>query len=157
LSIPNVAHLDPQRGGCCTVFPFFNGNILELPVTMSQDYSLFNILKDYSIDLWKKQISLIRQRHGLMQMIVHPDYIMDEPARRVYTELLSHLAGLRDCGQTWIALPSEVNKWWRLRNELRLVHEGGSWRINGEGAEKARIAYATLFDDKLTYELDPLT
>jgi hypothetical protein len=31
MSIPNVAHLDPQRGGCCTVFPYFIGRILELP------------------------------------------------------------------------------------------------------------------------------
>ena len=157
MSIPNVAHLDPQRGGCCTVFPFFNGNILELPVTMSQDYSLFNILKDYSIDLWKRQISLIRQRHGLMQMIVHPDYIMEEPARRVYAELLGYLADLRDRGETWIALPAEVDKWWRLRNQLRLVNEDGSWRIEGEGAEKAQIAYANLVDGKLTYELDPIS
>jgi hypothetical protein len=22
MSIPNVAHLDPQRGGCCTIMPF---------------------------------------------------------------------------------------------------------------------------------------
>jgi hypothetical protein len=156
MSIPNVAHLDPQRGGCCTVFPFFNGSILELPVTMSQDYSLFNILKDYSIDLWKKQISLIRQRHGLMQMIVHPDYIMEEPARRVYAELLGHLADLRDRGETWIALPAEIDKWWRLRNELRLVNDGSSWQVTGKGAEKAQIAYACLLDGKLTYELDPV-
>jgi hypothetical protein len=153
MSIPNVAHLDPQRGGCCTVFPFFNGNILELPVTMSQDYSLFNILKDYSIDLWKRQISLIRQRHGLMQMIVHPDYIMEEPSRRVYAELLGYLADLRQRGETWIALPAEIDKWWRLRSELELVNDGGSWRIAGGGAERAQIAYACLVDGKLAYEL----
>ncbi len=43
MSLPNVAHLDPQRGGCCTVFPYFIGSVLELPVTMTQDYSLFHI------------------------------------------------------------------------------------------------------------------
>ena len=154
MSVPNVAHLDPQRGGCCTVFPFFNGNILELPVTMSQDYSLFHILKDYTIDLWKKQISLIRKRHGLMQMIVHPDYILDKASRRVYAELLAYLADMRDRGETWIALPAEVDAWWRLRSKLRLVNEGGSWHIRGEGAERAQIAYANLIDGKLTYELD---
>ena len=26
MSIPNVAHLDPQRGGCCTIMPYFIGN-----------------------------------------------------------------------------------------------------------------------------------
>jgi hypothetical protein len=154
MSVPNVAHLDPQRGGCCTVFPFFNGNILELPVTMSQDYSLFNILNDYSIDLWKQQIALIRNKHGLMQMIVHPDYIMDEPARLVYAELLSYLADLRDCGETWIALPAQVAAWWRLRKRLRLVNEHGSWRIEGEGHENAQVAWASISNGKLDYEFD---
>jgi len=155
MSVPNVAHLDPQRGGCCTVFPFFNGNILELPVTMSQDYSLFNILNDYSIDLWKQQIALIRKKHGLMKVIVHPDYIMDEPARRVYAELLSYLADFRDRGETWIALPAQVAAWWRSRSKLRLVNEQGSWRIEGEGRENARIAWAFIANGSLGYEFDP--
>ena len=61
MSVPNVAHLDPQRGGCCTVMPYFVGKMLELPVTTTQDYTLFNILDDYSIDLWSKQINLIAE------------------------------------------------------------------------------------------------
>jgi hypothetical protein len=36
MSIPNVAHLDPQRGGCCTVMPYFIGKILELPSPLSR-------------------------------------------------------------------------------------------------------------------------
>ena len=44
MSLPNVAHLDPQRGGCCTVMPFFIGKIVELPLTCTQDYTLFQIL-----------------------------------------------------------------------------------------------------------------
>src|SRR5262249_34757470 len=44
MSVPNSAHLDPQRGGCCTVMPYFIGKMLELPVTTTQDYGLFNIL-----------------------------------------------------------------------------------------------------------------
>jgi hypothetical protein len=157
LSVPNVAHLDPQRGGCCTVFPFFNGRLLELPVTMTQDYTLFHILNDYSIDLWKEQISLIRQRHGLMQVIIHPDYIIDKVARDVYAKLLGYLAELRACGETWIALPCEVAVWWRLRAKLRLVNEGGSLRIEGEGKERARIAFATIVDGRLQYEIEQAT
>jgi hypothetical protein len=155
MSVPNVAHLDPQRGGCCTVFPFFNGKILELPVTMAQDYTLFHILKDYSIGVWMEQISLIRKKHGLMQMIVHPDYIIDKSARRVYAELLWYLSELRAQGETWIALPCEVAAWWRLRSGLSLVKEGTSWHIQGDGKDKARIAYATIVDGKLTYEFEP--
>jgi len=144
MSIPNVAHLDPQRGGCCTVFPFFNGKILELPVTMAQDYTLFHIL------------SIIREKHGIMQMIVHPDYIIDRAARRVYAELLCYLSDLRARGETWITLPSEVSAWWRQRSGLRLVKEGPSWHIEGDGKERARIAYATIVDGKLVYDLEPI-
>lgn len=154
MSIPNVAHLDPQRGGCCTVFPFFNGNMLELPVTMSQDYTIINILKDYSIDLWKKQIALIRKKHGLMQMIVHPDYILDEASRRVYSDLLGYLSDLRAQGETWIALPGEIAAWWRLRSKMQLVQDGSSWKIEGEGNESASIAHASLVDGQLTYEVE---
>ena len=155
MSVPNVAHLDPQRGGCCTVFPFFNGKMLELPVTMVQDYSLFHILKDYSIEIWKEQGSLIREKHGLMQIIIHPDYIRDTAARQVYTELLYHLSELREGRKTWITLPGEVAAWWRLRNELKLVNDGGSWHIEGEGRQRARIAYATIVDEKIIYECEP--
>jgi len=154
LSVPNVAHLEPQRGGCCTVFPFFNGKMLELPVTMTQDYTLFHILNDYSIDVWKRQISLIQARHGLMQMIVHPDYIIDQSARRVYADLLGYLCELRAARKTWIALPAEVAVWWRMRAGLSLVREGDSWKIGGEGHERARIAYATIINGKLVYEFD---
>jgi hypothetical protein len=154
MSIPNVGHLDPQRGGCCTVLPFFIGRILELPVTTTQDYSLFHILGDYSIRLWKQQIALIRAHHGMMSFIVHPDYIIAKAARRVYSELLVYLSELRSQEETWIALPGEVAAWWRLRSEMNLVDEGGSWRIEGKGSERARIAYAVLVDDKVVYEFN---
>jgi hypothetical protein len=155
MSIPNVAHLDPQRGGCCTVTPFFIGNMVELPVTATQDYTLFHILNDYSIRLWKEQISLIREKHGLLSFIIHPDYIIDKKPRDVYVELLHHLAQLRSDGQTWIALPRDVAAWWRLRNRLELVKSGDSWHIAGEGSERARLAYAVLANDKLIYEVCP--
>jgi hypothetical protein len=154
MSIPNSAHLDPQRGGCCTVFPFFVGKLLELPVTATQDYSLFHVLGDYSIRLWKEQIALIREKHGLVSFIIHPDYVIAKKARRVYTELLQYLSDMRSRGETWIALPNEVATWWRLRSELSLVKIGDSWRIEGKGSERARIAYARLDNDTLTYEFD---
>jgi hypothetical protein len=157
MSIPNVAHLEPQQGGCCTVLPFFVGKILELPLTTIQDYSLFNILSDYSIRLWKEQISLIRRKYGLVSFIVHPDYIINQAARSVYSELLHHICELRSDGQTWIALPGEIAAWWRLRNELSLLNVEGSWHIEGEGRERARLAYAVLDDNRISYELAPVT
>jgi hypothetical protein len=156
MSIPNVAHLDPQRGGCCTVMPFFIGDMVELPVTTTQDYTLFQMFTDYTIRLWKEQIALIREKHGLMSFIIHPDYIIDEKARSVYVELLQVLSELRSQGETWIALPREVADWWKLRSKLTLLKEGDSWRIEGNGKERARLAYATVVNDSLTFEIPPV-
>jgi hypothetical protein len=157
MSIPNVAHLDPQRGGCCTVLPFFIGKTLELPVTTTQDYTLFHILGDYSTRLWRQQAALIQAKHGLMSFIVHPDYIIPDRARAVYRELLAFLAELRSQRKLWLALPKDVAKWWRMRSGMRLVNEGGGWRIEGEGSERAKVAYAILADDRIAYEIDPVS
>jgi hypothetical protein len=153
MSVPNVAHLDPQRGGCCTVMPYFVGNILELPVTTTQDYTLFNILEEYSTALWKRQIELIMERHGLMSFIVHPDYIAATRERGIYEELLGHLVHLREQNGIWITLPGQVNRWWRQRAKMRLVEDGDGWRIEGDGAERARIAYAREKEGRLLFTL----
>jgi hypothetical protein len=151
MSVPNVAHLDPQRGGCCTVMPYFLGNILELPVTTTQDYTLFNILDDYSPRVWQQQIELIMQRHGLMTFIAHPDYIASPRARRVYEELLGHLGQLRESKRVWTTTPGEVNRWWRQRAEMRLIEDEDGWRIEGSGKERARIAYASEREGRLVF------
>jgi len=151
MSVPNAAHFDPQRGGCCTIFPFFIGELVELPLTTTQDYSLFHILNDFSIQLWKQQISHILERNGLISFIVHPDYVNTKATRRVYVDLLHTLSELRAQGNTWIALPREVASWWRLRSELKLVRAGDSWRIDGAGRERACIAYAEVENGTLRY------
>src|ERR1700674_957827 len=51
MSVPNVAHLDPQLVVYCTVMPYFIGTILELPVISTRAYTLFNILKEHSTEL----------------------------------------------------------------------------------------------------------
>jgi hypothetical protein len=153
ISIPNVAHLDPQRGGCCTVFPYFIGKVLEIPLTATQDYSLLYILREYSLDLWETQIAKILDRHGGISFIIHPDYITKKREQRVYQDLLEHLSGLRKTAGLWVALPGDVNDWWRQRSRMKLVESGDGWEILGEGRERARIAFASLEDDELVYRI----
>jgi hypothetical protein len=153
MSVPNAAHLEPQRGGCCTVMPYFVGKILELPLTTTQDYSLFHILNEYSIDLWDRQIEVILAEHGLVTILTHPDYLIEPRAQRVYQDLLRRLCQLRDEQRLWIALPEEVNTWWRRRNEMTLVRRGDSWHIDGADSHRARVAYATLENDRVVYTI----
>jgi hypothetical protein len=152
LSVPNVGHLEAQQGGCCTVMPFFIGKILQLPLTTTQDYSLFEILRTYSIDLWKKQADLILEKHGLLSFIIHPDYIIEKKSQDTYKSLLEFIAQMRSDGKIWVALPREVNNWWRQRRQMNLVSRNGAWSITGTGSERAKIAYAVVDGDKISYE-----
>jgi hypothetical protein len=130
------------------------GRILEIPLTASQDYSIFHILNDYSIDLWKKQIDLIQRRHGLLSFIVHPDYVIQQRPRAVFESLLAHLQQTCDRNSVWATLPEGVDRWWRARSEMKLVEESDGFRIEGPESDRARIAYATLDGDRVVYSVD---
>lgn len=154
MSVPNVAHLEPMRGGCCTVMPYFIGKIIELPLTMTQDYSLFNILNDYSINLWRRQLSHVRRRNGLISFITHPDYLIDRRSRTAYESLLDYLRQAITRERIWAALPGDVNRWWRARSEMNLIRFGGGWSIEGPESDRARIAYASIEGDRIVYSVD---
>jgi hypothetical protein len=155
MSIPNTGHLEIQRGGCCTVMPYFIGDIVELPLTTTQDYSLVHILRDFSSEVWHRQIALVTARHGLLSFIVHPDYLESERARRVYQGLLERLVALREGQGCWVALPGAVEHWWRARSRMSLVRDGERWRVTGPESERARIAWAEVDGDTLSYRVEP--
>jgi hypothetical protein len=153
MSIPNVAHLDPQHGGCCTVMPYFIGDLVELPLTTSQDYAMFHLLNENSIELWKEQVELVLAKHGLVSVLVHPDYVTRDDEQTIYEDLLRWLRQECDKRQLWTALPGEVATWWRERSRMSVVREGSSWRIEGEGAERAVLAFARNVNGKVEYQL----
>jgi hypothetical protein len=154
MSVPNVAHLDPQKGGCCTVMPYFCGETVEIPVTTTQDYMLFHLLNEHSLDLWKEQINFIVAKNGLVSFIVHPDYVIEQKARALYRDLLALLCELQQEQKIWVALPGEIDRWWRARRDMRIVGDDSNWRIVGEGAERARLAFAQIVGDGLKYEIE---
>jgi hypothetical protein len=153
MSVPNCGHLEAQGGGACTIMPYFIGDMVELPLTTTQDYSLFHILGDYSIDLWKRQIQTILQRNGLISFIVHPDYIVDKKAQDTYRALLTYISELRDRGTLWIARPGEVANWWRRRKEMTLQKASvGGWQITGDERGEGRVAQVCLAEENVIYK-----
>src|SRR5581483_11729531 len=129
MSVPSVGHLEPKRGGCCTLMPYYTGDLLEIPVTTTQDYSLFHILGEYSTGLWERQLAAICSAHGMATFIVHPDYVIEARAQQTYRRLLGHLAELRKDKHVWIARPGDICDWWRQRAGMQLVKDGDTWRV----------------------------
>ncbi len=91
MSVPNNGSLDPQKGGCCSVFPYFAKNILELPLTTTQDYPLFYLMNINPVELWKQQIKSTLDYNGLISFNMHPDYLISNKNREIYEQLLEYI------------------------------------------------------------------
>ena len=85
---------------------------------------------------------------------MHPDYVIEKRARKTYQSLLNRLAQLRADGRLWIALPGQVDQWWRERSQMTVVRDGSRWRIEGRGKERARLAYGSLVGKKLAFTIE---
>jgi hypothetical protein len=136
-SFPDTDPFEPQSGGCCSWLPFFNGGIVELPITMPQDHTLFVILRARDARLWIDKAERIRARGGMVLLITHPDYVMEGPALPAYEQLLAHFAEDPD---VWRATPAEVAAWWRRRNASSLHWTGSSWEVVGPAAGEAAVS-----------------
>ena len=144
-SFPDTDPFEPQAGGCCSVLPFFLGDLVELPLTLVQDHTLFQILQRRSADTWTEKADWIIEHHGLVNVLVHPDYV--DPARLdVYDELLAHLAARAD---GWHALPREVASWWRRRAVLEERFEG---RDAADLPPSVTVAHAVREGDRIGIE-----
>ena len=112
---------EPQPDGVDTIFPFWGHSsgkrkgYIELPYTMVQDSTLFLILREKSIGLWKKKLDWVAEHQGMVLLNVHPDYIDFADANgssqrypvAYYRELLEYVRD-RYAGRFWHALPREV-------------------------------------------------
>jgi hypothetical protein len=141
-SYPDTDPFEPDGGGCCSWLPFFNGETVELPITLPQDHTLFRILRHRDESLWLQKTHELRERGGLALLITHPDYMLDVPSREVYGRFLAALA---DDPTAWSALPRDVSSWWRRRAGSHLERIDGRWEIVGPAAGEGRVAFAPAY------------
>jgi hypothetical protein len=127
---------EPQPGGCCTYLPFFNRSLVELPITLPQDHTLFEILQHTDGALWTSKARDIRARGGMVLALAHPDYARDQRLALGWTQLLDEFA---DDDTVWQALPREVASWWRRRSSSDVVAVGDRWAVRGPAAEEGRV------------------
>lgn len=135
-SYPDCDPFEPQAGGCLSWWPYFNRELVELPLTLAQDHTLFVILGHRDESAWVHKAQLLRERGGMALVLTHPDYVRAPGALAAYEQLLERYA---DDPSAWRALPAEVAAWWRRRAASRIVSDGQGWAVVGPAAGEAHV------------------
>lgn len=126
--------------------------MVELPITMPQDHTLLEILLAKDINIWKKKASWIIQNHGLVNIIIHPDYMLSDEHLRYYEEFLKFITTFENI---WFALPKDVARWWRNRSQSEIVElEGVEPIIQGPSAEEGTILWVVAEGDSIGYRFE---
>lgn len=116
---------EPKPSGRRTIFPFWVSSgssgkgFVELPYTLPQDFTLFVLMREKNIDIWKKKLDWVAQHGGMALVTTHPDYKnfsgsrprMQEYPLQIYLDFLDYLRTSYE-GKYWNALPSEVAAFW---------------------------------------------
>ncbi|MCP4990667.1 MAG: glycosyltransferase [Colwellia sp.] len=151
---------EPQSEGVGTIFPFLKTNrskgngYVELPYTLPQDFTLFIIMKEITIDIWKRKLDWIVSKGGLAQVTTHPDYmsfngnkcIVDEYPIAYYTELLNYVKEqYKD--QYWHMLPREISRFWVANSVNSLDIRVSKNNRNCKMAKVCMIVYSHYPDD----------
>jgi hypothetical protein len=135
-SYPDTDPFEPQAGGCCSWLPFFNQATVELPITLTQDHTLFVLLRHQDETAWVQKTAFLRSRGGMALINTHPDYLVDPRIFRAYAKFLERFA---TDPSAWKALPRDVSSWWRRRANSSIEWDGQGWRIVGPASEDGAV------------------
>lgn len=139
-SYSDSAPFEPQAGGCCTWLPYMLGDVVELPITLVQDHTLFDLLGHADETLWRDKVRFLRDRGGMALFLTHPDYVGNDALIASYRSLLTELA---DDSTAWKPLPHEAADWWRRRADSLPQEVDGTWSVRGPAANDARVAFVS--------------
>jgi glycosyltransferase involved in cell wall biosynthesis len=115
---------EPEPDGTSTIFPFWvpgpnDSGYVELPYTLVQDFTLFGVLQEQNIDIWKRKLDWIVEHGGMALLNTHPDYMCfqgqrnrDEYSVARYEELLRYVHEKYE-GMYWPGLPRDVARFYR--------------------------------------------
>ncbi len=107
---------DFDYGGCCSAFPYFKSNMLEIPLSISMDASLIFLgySADFIIDIWIKQLDWIRSIGGVAVLNTHPDphFSGNKKMLNVYRKFINHISSMDDA---WVTTMSEIAHHWKKR------------------------------------------
>jgi hypothetical protein len=108
---------DARPGGTCSVFPFFIGKLVELPITLGRDHTLIQLLRRNPLSTWSLKAHWLANAGAMIHLATEPRYLSIASYGGAYKNLLTEFSDLK----AWHALPSAVASWWRLRDEASLL------------------------------------
>jgi len=135
-SFPDTDPYEPQPGGCCSVWPYFLGNMVELPLTVPQDHTVYEILQQPDLSIWERKADWLEQVGGLVMINAHPDYLTSAARLRDYEQFLGRM---KQRAGMWHALPRQIAAWWRERDESCIRLENGRPVAWGPAARRATV------------------
>jgi hypothetical protein len=141
-SYHDTAPYEPEPGGSCSYLPYFigspgrPGDMVELPITLPMDHTLFTILQQPDASVWLDKAAHLRDRGGMALILTHPDYATDPRVTDGYRQLL---AKFHDDPTVWRALPGEVAAWWQRRSRSTPVPSGAGWTVEGPAADHGAV------------------
>jgi hypothetical protein len=116
LSFFDTDPYEPIPGGTMSIWPFTLGRFVELPYTLAQDFTLTEVVQETTPDLWLQKVDFLERWGGMALVNTHPDYLREKGRLQLYSDFLEEI---RYRGNRWHALPRDVARWWRLRDEAR--------------------------------------
>jgi hypothetical protein len=145
-SYSDTAPFEPQPGGCCTWLPYMLEDLVELPITLPQDHTIFELLGHRDETMWLQKARFLREHGGMALVLTHPDYLGNPHLLPSYQRLLEEF---RSDSSAWKALPSDVSSWWRRRSQSRLEQVDGEWQVVGPVRGEAAVEFAPAPDAPL--------
>ena len=65
---------------------------------------MFHILRTENTDLWEEQVDAVANEYGLLNFIVHPDYVSDTAAcTKNYSAIFQKYVPIEICGERFRA------------------------------------------------------
>jgi hypothetical protein len=89
----------------------------------------------------------IARNHGLINLIVHPDYVVRPDRLDLYDRYLGYLRALVDDHAGWHVLPRDVARWWKRRAESTVDDRDGVPKIVPATSERPKPSVAWVRDD----------
>ncbi len=114
------------------------GDLVELPITLAQDHTLFDLLGHRDESVWLEKARFLRDRGGMALLLTHSDYVGNGHLVDSYRRVLEEFA---DDATAWKALPRDVSDWWRRRSMSTLQESNGEWSVVGPAQNDARIEF----------------